>query len=74
MKWAFELEELEVIYKLRTAIKGQELANFLAEFTYWKIILRSILNLTYHLSCKHQSRLGSYTWIGPPITTRVEQE
>ena len=34
MKWALELEEFEVLYKSRTAIKGQALADFLAEFTY----------------------------------------
>ena len=34
MKWALELEEFEVIYQPRTAIKGQALADFLVEFTY----------------------------------------
>ena len=29
-----ELKEFEVLYKPRTAIKGQALADFLAEFTY----------------------------------------
>ena len=36
MKWALELEEFEVIYRPRTAIKGLALANFLFEFTYPK--------------------------------------
>ena len=34
MKWALELEEFEVIYRPRTVIKGQALADFLVEFTY----------------------------------------
>ena len=34
MKWAFELEEFEVLYRPRTTIKGQALADFLIEFTY----------------------------------------
>ena len=34
MKWALELEEFEVIYRPRTAIKGQALADFLVKFTY----------------------------------------
>ena len=29
MKWALELEEFEVIYRPRTAIKGQDLGGFL---------------------------------------------
>ena len=33
-KWALELEEFEVLYRPRTAIKGQALADFMAEFTY----------------------------------------
>ena len=31
---SLELEEFEVIYQPRTAIKGQALADFLVEFTY----------------------------------------
>ena len=34
MKWAFELEEFKVLYRPRIAIKGQVLADFLADFTY----------------------------------------
>ena len=34
MKWALELEEFEVLYKPRKTIKGQAIADFLAEFTY----------------------------------------
>ena len=34
MKWALELEEFEVIYRPRTAIKGQALADFVVKFTY----------------------------------------
>ena len=34
MKWAFELEEFEVVYRPMRAIKGQAVADFLAEFTY----------------------------------------
>ena len=34
MKWAIGLKEFEVLYRPRTAVKGQALANFLVEFTY----------------------------------------
>ena len=34
MKWALKLEEFEVLYRPRIAIKGQTLADFVAEFTY----------------------------------------
>ena len=34
MKWALELKEFEVLYRPRKAIKGQALADFIAEFTY----------------------------------------
>ena len=34
MKWALELEEFEVVYRPRIAIKGQALADFLVKFTY----------------------------------------
>ena len=34
MKRAFELEEFKVLCRLRAAIKGQALADFLIEFTY----------------------------------------
>ena len=34
IKWAFELEEFENLYRPRIAIKGQVLANFIAKFTY----------------------------------------
>ena len=33
IKWAIELSEFEIIYKLRIAIKGQILADFIMEFT-----------------------------------------
>ena len=33
MKWAIELSEFDIIYKPKTAIKGQVLANFVMEFT-----------------------------------------
>ena len=33
MKWAIELSELNIIYKLKTTIKGQVLADFVMEFT-----------------------------------------
>ena len=32
MKWAFELEEFEVLYRPRTTIKGQALVDFVVEF------------------------------------------
>ena len=34
VKWALELEEFEVVYRPRIAIKDQALADFLVEFTY----------------------------------------
>ena len=33
MKWAIELSEFDIIYKSKTAIKGQVLADFIMEFT-----------------------------------------
>ena len=33
MKWAIELSEFDIIYKLKTAIEGQVLADFVMEFT-----------------------------------------
>ena len=33
MKWAIELSEFDIRYKLKTAIKGQVLADFIMEFT-----------------------------------------
>ena len=33
MKWAIELSEFDIIYKPKTAIKGQVLADFVLEFT-----------------------------------------
>ena len=33
MKWAIELSEFDIGYKLKTAIKGQVLADFVMEFT-----------------------------------------
>ena len=39
VKWAVELGEFDIIYKPRAAIKGQALADFVAEFTYAVSIL-----------------------------------
>ena len=33
MKWAIDLSEFDIRYKLKTTIKGQVLADFLMEFT-----------------------------------------
>ena len=33
-KWSIKLGEFDIQFKLRTAIKGQALADFIAEFTY----------------------------------------
>ena len=33
MKWAIELSEFDIRYKLKTAIKGQVFADFVMEFT-----------------------------------------
>ena len=32
--WAVELSEFNIHYRLRTAVKGQVVANFIAEFTF----------------------------------------
>ena len=37
MKWALELSEFDIRYKLKTAIKGQVLADFVMEFTPTKL-------------------------------------
>jgi len=34
MKCAFKIEGFKVVYLLRTAIKGQAVADFIVEFTY----------------------------------------
>ena len=33
VKWAIELSEFDIRYKPRVAVKGQILADFIAEFT-----------------------------------------
>ena len=37
MKWALELSEFDIRYKLKTSIKGQVLADFVMEFTLAKL-------------------------------------
>ena len=37
MKWALELSEFDIRYKLKRAIKGQVLADFVMEFTPAKL-------------------------------------
>ncbi|KAL5568387.1 hypothetical protein UlMin_024962 [Ulmus minor] len=44
-KWSIELGEFEVLFKPRTAIKGQALADFIAEFTYQPTSLESAKEL-----------------------------
>ena len=39
VKWAVELGEFDITYKPRAAIKGQALADFVAEFTYAVFVL-----------------------------------
>ena len=34
LKWAVELEQLDISFRSQTVIKGQALADFIAEFTY----------------------------------------
>ena len=34
VKWAVELTQFDILYQPRTAIKGQALADFIAEFTF----------------------------------------
>ena len=38
MKWALELSEFDIIYKPKSAIKGQVLADFIMEFTPAELI------------------------------------
>ncbi|KAL5574095.1 hypothetical protein UlMin_023692 [Ulmus minor] len=44
-KWSIELGEFDVLFKPRTAIKGQALADFIAEFTYQPTSLESAKEL-----------------------------
>ena len=37
LKWATELSQFDICYSPRTTIKGQALADFIAEFTYSNI-------------------------------------
>ena len=46
MKWVLELEEFEVLYKPRTVIKGQAIADFQAEFTYLEDQVEEVTPLT----------------------------
>ena len=34
VKWAVELTQFDILYQPRTVIKGQALADFIAEFTF----------------------------------------
>ena len=36
-KWSIELGEFDILFMPRTIIKGQTLADFIAEFTYQKL-------------------------------------
>ncbi|KAL5564424.1 hypothetical protein UlMin_027588 [Ulmus minor] len=44
-KWSIELGEFDILFKPRTAIKGQALADFIAEFTYQPTSLESAKEL-----------------------------
>ncbi|KAL5554621.1 hypothetical protein UlMin_042022 [Ulmus minor] len=44
-KWSIELGNFDVLFKPRTAIKGQALADFIAEFTYQPTSLESAKEL-----------------------------
>ncbi|KAL5539705.1 hypothetical protein UlMin_045788 [Ulmus minor] len=44
-KWSIELGEFDVLFKPRTGIKGQALADFIAEFTYQPTSLESAKEL-----------------------------
>ena len=35
LKWTMELGQFDIHFRPRTAIKGQALTDFIAEFTYW---------------------------------------
>ena len=52
MKCAFELEEFEILYRSRTAIKGHALADVVVEFTYLEEPDEEIAYLTYLQSCR----------------------
>ncbi|KAL5547002.1 hypothetical protein UlMin_006689 [Ulmus minor] len=44
-KWSIELGEFDILFKPRTAIKGQALADFIVEFTYQPTSLESAKEL-----------------------------
>ena len=58
--WAIELSEFDIQYRSLTAIKGQVVANFIAEFT--NVEGRGQKNLI----------IGASTWMGRLISTQAE--
>ena len=44
-KWSIELGEFDILFKPRTTIKGQALADFIAEFTYQPTSLELVKEL-----------------------------
>ena len=65
IKWAIELSEFDIIYKPRTAIKGQILVDFIMEFTLAEPTKAT--QLTPNLPC------GGYQWMGPPMLKEAVQ-
>ncbi|KAL5578443.1 hypothetical protein UlMin_020142 [Ulmus minor] len=60
-KWSIELGEFDVLFKSRTAIKGQALADFIAEFTYKPTSLESAKDL----NTKQKGRKWLSIWRKP---------
>ncbi|KAL5543517.1 hypothetical protein UlMin_007301 [Ulmus minor] len=51
-KWSIELGEFDIQFKPRTAIKGQALADFIAEFTYTPEMSEKLTTQTQNLQWK----------------------
>ncbi|KAL5573490.1 hypothetical protein UlMin_023087 [Ulmus minor] len=51
-KWSIELGEFDIQFKPRTAIKGQALADFIAEFTYTPEMLEKLTTQTQNSQWK----------------------
>ena len=52
-KWAIKMGELDIKFMPRTTIKGQALANFVAEFTYSTMVLGGAVD-TPSMSVEHK--------------------
>ena len=57
VKWAIELGKFDVIYTPPAALKGQAIADFVAEFTYE----RSVHHLDHHQSVDTLVQVNAHT-------------